>query len=68
MKKGSLLIKNAEEEGTGHNSVLFWKGAFYMVYHGRDLQPRSDGGYVEARTARVRKMEVQEGCLKLSSF
>lgn len=62
-----LLIKNEEEEGTGHNSVLFWKGAFYMVYHGRDLQPRSDGGYVEARTARVRKMEVQDGRLLLSS-
>ena len=67
-KKGAfapVLIKNEEEEGTGHNSVIFWKGAYYIIYHGRDYGSAGQDGYVEARTARVRKMDVQDGILKV---
>lgn len=60
-----VLIKNEEEEGTGHNSVIFWKDAYYIIYHGRDYGTAGQDGYVEARTARVRKMDVQDGILKV---
>lgn len=57
------LIKNGVEEGTGHHSVLYYKGEYYAVYHGRDLRPEKDEGYVERRTARICKLHVGDGVI-----
>ena len=59
-----LLIKNEHEEGTGHNSVIRYQGKYYMVYHGRDYAPAPDGGYREARTARICLLEAEDGLMK----
>ncbi len=54
-----ILIKNDFEEGTGHNSVIKYKGEYYAIYHARDYAARSE--YVEARTARICKLNVADG-------
>ena len=53
-----LLMRNAEESGTGHNSVLEEGGKYYIVYHGRDADAPAEG---ETRTARIREMRVENG-------
>ena len=55
-------MRNAEESGTGHNSVLEEGGKYYIVYHGRDADAPSEG---ETRTARIREMRVENGKLLL---
>ncbi len=58
-----VLIKNDREEGTGHHSVLKYKGEYYCIYHGRDMadgSPMTD----ERRTARICRLEVKDGCIK----
>ena len=57
-----LLMRNAEESGTGHNSVLEEGGKYYIVYHGRDADAPAEG---ETRTARIREMRVENGKLFL---
>lgn len=57
------LIKNEVEEGTGHHSVLVYKGEYYAVYHGRDLRTAADAEYVERRTARICKLHVGDGLI-----
>lgn len=57
-----LLMRNAEESGTGHNSVLEEGGKYYIVYHGRDADAPAEG---ETRTARIREMRVENGKLLL---
>ena len=56
-----VLIKNEFEEGTGHHSVIKYKGQYYAIYHGRDIKPNDDSPYTEERTARVCKLHVSEG-------
>ena len=56
-----VLIRNDKEEGTGHHSVLFYKGEYYAVYHGRDAVPQAGDGYREGRTARICKLLVRDG-------
>ena len=52
-----LISKNHFEAGTGHNSVIKDNGAWYAVYHGRDLVPdkRLTG---DDRTARICRLEL----------
>lgn len=56
-----VLIKNDVEEGTGHHSVIKYKGEYYAVYHGRDIKAKENDGYVEERTARICKLTVKDG-------
>ena len=56
-----VLIKNEFEEGTGHHSVIKYKGQYYAIYHGRDLKEDMNVPYTEERTARVCKLHVADG-------
>lgn len=60
-KFSPVLIKNEFEEGTGHHSVIQYKGDYYAIYHGRDYVKKTDDAYVEARTARVCRLIVKDG-------
>lgn len=59
-----LLIENEFEEGTGHHSVLHYNGAYYAIYHGRDL----DAGAGEQRTARVCKLFFSNGVVTAERY
>ena len=63
-----VLIKNAFEEGTGHHSVLCYKGEYYAVYHGRDYRKDTSEGYVEARTARICRLVVKDGIITAERY
>ncbi len=58
-----VLIKNDFEEGTGHHSVIKYKGQYYAIYHGRDLISGTRNELEEARTARVCKLHVRDGII-----
>ena len=58
-----VLIKNDQEEGTGHHSVIQYKGEYYAIYHGRDISAGESEGYREARTARICKLLVKDGSI-----
>ena len=60
-KFAPVLIKNEVEEGTGHHSVIRYRGEYYAVYHGRDLKADEHTGYVEERTARICRLKVADG-------
>ena len=63
-KFSPLIIMNDFEEGTGHHSMLKIDGEYYAFYHGRDpgaLKPGAE--YEEVRTARVCKIQVDNGKL-----
>lgn len=51
-----LVKKNEWEEGTGHNSMIEYKGEWYCVYHGRDWGVNAAGA--DKRTARIAKIAV----------
>lgn len=51
-----LISKNEWEEGTGHNSVIKYKGEWYAVYHGRDWGVND--GKRDYRTARIAKLKI----------
>ena len=59
-----VLIKNDVEEGTGHHSVIRYKGEYYAIYHGRDIKTDENSGYVEERTARVCRLQVKDGIIR----
>ena len=63
-----VLIKNDFEEGTGHHSVIKYRGQYYAIYHGRDLANYSQGEYIEARTARVCKLHVKDGVITAERY
>ncbi len=58
-----VLIRNDVEEGTGHHSVIKYKGKYYAVYHGRDVKGVANDGYVEERTARICRLHVGDGMI-----
>ena len=62
-----VMIKNGFEEGTGHHSVIKYKGQYYAIYHGRDLN-KTSGEYEEARTARVCKLNVSDGIITATRY
>lgn len=51
-----LLKKNEFIEGTGHNSVIFDEGKYYIVYHGRDYGDIE--GEEDTRSARIDEMLI----------
>jgi hypothetical protein len=63
-----VLIKNDFEEGTGHHSVIKYKGQYYAIYHGRDIVGAVNDEYVEARTARVCKLHVKDGVITAERY
>ena len=62
-----VLIKNDFEEGTGHHSVIKYKGEYYAIYHARDVKDKKDGKYSEERTARICRLKVKDGIITAES-
>lgn len=60
-----LLCSDGVELGTGHNSTIKVDGQWYIVYHGRDV---SDDLSSECRTARIAKLIVGDGVLKVEKI
>lgn len=44
-KCSPVLIKNDFEEGTGHHSIIKYKGEYYAIYHGHDYKETSSDDY-----------------------
>ena len=63
-----VLIKNDFEEGTGHHSVIKYKGEYYAIYHGRDPISGKRENFAEARTARVCKLHVKDGIITAERY
>ena len=63
-----VLIKNEFEEGTGHHSVIKYRGQYYAIYHGRDIKPDDGSEYKEERTARVCKLNVENGVITAQRY
>ncbi|MBO4355625.1 MAG: family 43 glycosylhydrolase, partial [Clostridia bacterium] len=62
-----LISKNDFEEGTGHNSVIYYQGEYYCVYHGRDLVP--DGRIRgDSRTARICRLKIKDGVITAERY
>ena len=57
-----LLNQNEYESGTGHNTVIKYKGDYYIVYHGRDIGHHT---VEDNRTMRIAKMEIDGLKLKV---
>ncbi len=55
-KFAPVIIKNEEEEGTGHHSVIKYKGDYYAIYHARTYGEKF-------RTARICKLTVKDGII-----
>ena len=60
-----VLIKNEFEEGTGHHSVIKYKGEYYAIYHARDYGLQH---LPEARTARICKLHVKDGIITAEPY
>ena len=59
-----VITKNDFEEGTGHHSVIKYKGEYYAIYHGRDISVYDKNAeYIEERTARICKLNVKDGII-----
>lgn len=67
-KFSPVLIKNEFEEGTGHHSVIKYKGEYYAIYHGRDYVENTGVEYIEARTARVCRLIVEDGVITAERY
>ena len=63
-----VIIKNDFEEGTGHHSVIKYKGEYYAIYHARDYEAENSEEYVERRTARICKLIVKDGLITAQRF
>ena len=62
-----VMIKNDNEEGVGHHSVLKYKGDYYAIYHGRDVDT-NDGLDGDRRTARICKLHVKDGIITAERY
>lgn len=62
-----VMIKNDYEEGVGHHSVLKYKGEYYAVYHGRDIDT-NDGLSGDRRTARICRLHVANGIITAERY
>jgi beta-xylosidase len=60
-----LLSSDGVELGTGHNSTVKIDDQWYIVYHGRDA---SDDLSEECRTARIAKLLVEDGVLRVEKI
>ena len=63
-----VMIKNDFEEGSGHHSVIKYKGQYYAVYHGRDYACGTREDFAEARTARICKLHVHDGIITAERY
>ena len=63
-----VMIKNDFEEGTGHHSVIKYRGEYYAIYHGRDPISEKREDFAEARTARVCKLNVKDGVITAERY
>ncbi len=61
-----LLGSNEWEEGTGHNSVIKVDGQYYCIYHARNVE--ADGLEGDRRNARIAKMQVKDGIIKIERY
>lgn len=56
-----VMKANEFEEGTGHHSMIKYKGEWYAVYHARDVE--DDGLAGDRRNARICRMQVKDGII-----
>lgn len=61
-----VLKANEFEEGTGHHSVIKYKGRWYAVYHARDID--DDGLKGDRRNARICKLNVNDGIITAERY
>ena len=52
-----LLCANSFVEGTGHNSVIFAAGSWWIVYHGRDVNAQRSGT-MDCRVMRADRIQI----------
>jgi len=67
-KFAPVIIKNEFEEGTGHHSVIRYKGEYYAIYHGRDYEGNTSAEYTEKRTGRICRLNVKDGIITAERF
>ena len=67
-KFAPVIIKNEFEEGTGHHSVIKYKGEYYAVYHGRDYVECSDVESENRRDMRICKLYVKDGVITAERY
>ncbi len=67
-KFNPVIIKNDFEEGTGHHSVIKYKGEYYAIYHARDYDNENKKEYVEKRTARICRLIVKDGIITAQRY
>ena len=60
------MAKNDFEEGTGHHSIIKYKGEYYAIYHARDLDDNREN--VDRRNARICKLNVKDGIITAERF
>lgn len=56
-----VLNSNEWEEGTGHHSMIKYKGEWYAVYHARNAE--EDGLNGDRRNARICRLSVNDGVI-----
>lgn len=56
-----VMKANEFEEGTGHHSMIKYKGQWYAIYHARDIE--DDGLSGDRRNARICKLHVNDGII-----
>lgn len=61
-----VFAKNDFEEGTGHHSIIKYKGEYYAVYHARDLDDNRKN--TDRRNARICKLNVKDGIITAERY
>jgi len=64
-KFNPVMFRNDAEEGVGHHSVIKLDNQYYAVYHARDIDSKNSKSdeYIEERTARFCKLNVNDGVI-----
>lgn len=61
-----VMKANEFEEGTGHHSMIKYKGEWYAIYHARDVE--ADGLQGDRRNARICKMHIKDGIITAERY
>lgn len=61
-----VMKANEFEEGTGHHSMIKYKGQWYAIYHARDIE--DDGLSGDSRNARICKLHVNDGIITAETY
>lgn len=61
-----VLTANEFEEGTGHHSMIKYKGQWYAVYHARDVE--NDGLKGDRRNARICRLHINDGIITAERY